>query len=63
VRALTAGEEQVDPLVHALASFLVAYTHADAEEYDRFRFPIEPTLANSGWDGTQMEFYSGVAQI
>jgi hypothetical protein len=50
-----------ESLITALGNFLQAYSHGDVEHYERFRFPIRPTLANSSWSQSQMEFYSGLA--
>lgn len=47
-------------LAETIGSFLYAYSQGDPTHYSLFRFPIEPTLANSGWDGTGMGFYSRV---
>jgi hypothetical protein len=54
-------EPFIEPLVAALGSFLHAYAHGDADSYARFRFPLVPTLANSFWEPSQIEFYSGAA--
>jgi hypothetical protein len=50
-----------EALIVAVGSFLRAYSHGDVEAYERFRFPIPPTLANSSWNQSQMEFYSAMA--
>ncbi|MBX3747912.1 MAG: hypothetical protein KF833_21605 [Verrucomicrobiae bacterium] len=62
MRGLDGGEERVEALVRALGSILVAYSQGDVDHYQRFRFPIEPTLANSGWDPDGMAFYGLLAE-
>lgn len=61
MRGLNGGGDRVEALVRSLGSFLVAYSRGDVEHYQRFRFPIEPTLANSGWDPDGMGFYGMLA--